>query len=476
MGNMEKRPKEQRFLLHVTLKFGGRCIQQRWSFSDFNNVDLEMDKIIWAKFHRGIYWPGEVIEELVEGHKVEFVHLFDRNECRRMSKKVGIACWNCSEKANFINVGENLKMKQKCLSFKRAVEEAEKQHESSSSVKRSLNTACKLSTCKKSGHKRESGSEPYHLSDGNADLQYSNENSCESEGEDLPAAFTPIKKTPETMARGDVVWAKFKAEPYWPGVFHSIVKGKKPKVWVYFFDKNWNIEGMNRVILPINEKFVFPFCCDEDKKKTFLEEGTASDDNFMQYVKFAEEYLASKAAGKINDIFEYESQPDDESDNNSLEFPQSTSKRRKLEVVNITPTKSPTKFKDLVTGKSWRTGTSKEEQKQLLSAIKKTRPTLEKILHGEIECKRHTIFTKGTTKEKNMLKHSSGYGPIDDDKIAEKVLEKLLEWYNNSKKRRRFNSVTYVSEVWLPEAIIMALMDSRNIGRQKAEEIFNNSK
>ena len=50
------------------------------------------------------------------------------------------------------------------------------------------------STCKESGHKWESGSELYRLSDGNADRHYSN--NYESEGEDLPAAFTPIKKTP----------------------------------------------------------------------------------------------------------------------------------------------------------------------------------------------------------------------------------------------------------------------------------------
>ena len=41
---------------------------------------------------------------------------------------------------------------------------------------------------------------------------------------------------------------------------------------------------------------------------------------------------------------------------------------------------------------------------------------------------------------------------------AEKVLEKLLEWYNNSKKRKRFNSVTYVSEVWLPEVGFIAVL------------------
>eukprot|EP00112_Aurelia_sp_Birch-Aquarium-sp1_P008246 Seg1903.8 transcript_id=Seg1903.8/GoldUCD/mRNA.D3Y31 product="hypothetical protein" protein_id=Seg1903.8/GoldUCD/D3Y31 len=225
---------------------------------------------------------------------------------------------------------------------------------------------------------------------------------------------------------------------------------------------------MKRTILRIPFRNVLHFCCDQEKKDTIMKEGKSSDGQdfqdgqFSKAVKCAEEYLTSKAAGKMDEFFECEAE-EEFSDDDEIN----------AEPTKRTPDQDKIFFKDLLSKRSRRTSSSNKTIKDLLKAMDNTRPTLIKIYNGEIESERHKIFTSGTTKQKDDLKYKSGYGPIDDDKMAEDLSDQLLTWFKEScSKRVNINAVSYVHDVWLPEAIILALMNSKNITRNKAEKIY----
>lgn len=213
---------------------------------------------------------------------------------------------------------------------------------------------------------------------------------------------------------------------------------------------------------------VVPYCCDPCLRQKFMEEGKTSkkyQHAFEESVKGAEEYTEERAKGRMLNFFQWEDTDEEEEEEIEIENNKKTTKQK----VN-----TALKFKDLLQEKrSKRITTSKQKFSKLLYALDKTRPTLGKIFKEEVQCSRHETFLRGTTHEKNSLKYKSGFGPIDDDEITEEISEKLIRWFKEDiTTPYHINAVTYVSEVWLPEAIILALMNSQNANRETAEDLY----
>jgi len=422
---------------------------------------------------------------------IKVIYGFDGKKWGKLiGNRFQIMEWDCENKDDFIQAGEKLKDVYKRSNFTFACQQAAEQPKASTpesgkskkgkpkrknaNCNRTILKRPKLKFCDPNDNQILPSKE--RSKDNGADIKEDGRNGDidDDDSDDLYNPFSPIEHPPEEMEEGSVVWAKFKNEPFWPAIFYRMEK--EHKIWVYFFDETWKIPNMKRIINPVNE--VIPFCCGQDRKEIIMEEGTALDrrkcgkEQFLESLRAAEEYLTSKASGNIANFFTYESE-DEISFHDVDEEESATPKRKKRQLKRKTKKdKTPTTFKDVIASQNKSSSSPRNRYKELIKAINKTRPTLKKILAEEIECERHQIFKNGTASQKNMLKHHSGYGPIKNDYVAEHLLERLNRWFLACDIQSHFNSVTYVSEVWLPEAIILGLMGTRNISREDAEKVF----
>jgi len=94
---------------------------------------------------------------------------------------------------------------------------------------------------------------------------------------------------------------------------------------------------------------------------------------------------------------------------------------------------------------------------------------LKQILTGTKPSERHATFTSGRVSEKNNLKRRAGFGPIADEDLRDDVMAMLVEFYEELKGS---TDISYISDVWLPEAIIFGIQQIDHVDRTKAEEIF----
>nr|KAG5697753.1 hypothetical protein BaRGS_026710 [Batillaria attramentaria] len=95
---------------------------------------------------------------------------------------------------------------------------------------------------------------------------------------------------------------------------------------------------------------------------------------------------------------------------------------------------------------------------------------LVKIFKGKIPSERHEQFHKGVSQQ-NKLQYNS-LGPIDDDEQLEKITEHLGGWLAEVTDQLFPNS-NYLFGVWLPEAIVKAIVKVRRCSRQRAWEVFS---
>lgn len=103
----------------------------------------------------------------------------------------------------------------------------------------------------------------------------------------------------------------------------------------------------------------------------------------------------------------------------------------------------------------------------ILSYIRQAKPILKDILNGTKHSDRHETYTRGRVSEKNLLKKQSGFGPVADETLREGIMDLLMDFY------REFCGtvdLTYISDVWLPEAIIQSISKMDNVDTELAEE------
>lgn len=303
-----------------------------------------------------------------------------------------------------------------------------------------------------------------------------------SDTEDLPSALSPKKKSKYEYEKGDLVFAKFRTFPYWPALFHQYRSRKKASV--YFFEES-TIDNKKTLSVPISS--IKPYTCQE--KEYYITEGKKKyQEDFQCGLERAHEYLQKRVFLEVPDLFaddEDEDDNDDEDDDQEVQENGNevvnTSNRIDENDGDIEEEQTAEQEKKLNSSifKSARKSQRKQraESKPYVNwIIKNGKERLYKIRRGLATSERHRIFFHGSQKERDGLKYSSGCGPVKCEQQSEKLLNILTEWYNQRKEfiDESVNVITYVSDVWLPESIILSIQHLKKVSHEEAEDILLN--
>ncbi|XP_064608645.1 uncharacterized protein LOC135472869 [Liolophura sinensis] len=120
--------------------------------------------------------------------------------------------------------------------------------------------------------------------------------------------------------------------------------------------------------------------------------------------------------------------------------------------------------------------TRNEQRKQrceiLVDFIKseKMKKYLTEIFHGKRASALHSSY-HGSVRDKNKIKNP-GFGPISDEEQRSEVLDTLLSWLGELRESVAEN-VDYTMDVWVPEAIVYALISVKKYSRGRAWDMFH---
>ncbi|XP_062593067.1 uncharacterized protein LOC134254550 [Saccostrea cucullata] len=117
----------------------------------------------------------------------------------------------------------------------------------------------------------------------------------------------------------------------------------------------------------------------------------------------------------------------------------------------------------------------KERNESLVKFLKSSevKQYLLDILREKKKSEKHTTYRYGLSKARDGLKNP-GFGPIADEEQHEDILNTMLAWYTQETKvaSDEFPDWNYVLDVWIPEAIVYALIKLKKYTRKKAWQRF----
>jgi len=277
----------------------------------------------------------------------------------------------------------------------------------------------------------------------------------------------PTKNTSVPFEVKDVVWVECDTL-HWPGMTVR-VNEERHEVTVKL------IEGPAscKRIITVSLTKVFPFN-DADKNKRFILEGRNSQHGhiFVKAIQKAEDISRKKVLGEshvVRSIGDLEADYSEHSDEDIGD--QAVSPTNKTGTSEGESTDNDTAFlTNPQTLDQWKER-RKLQNAKLLACVKegKVENHLLAVFTETIPCERHKKFKIGTDKNPNL----SWFGPIDDEDQQEEIYDYCNQLFKaNFKTDAKFDSVAYLFEVWVPEAIVKAISRVRRIDMKEAEEIF----
>jgi len=291
------------------------------------------------------------------------------------------------------------------------------------------------------------------------------------EKDEFPSPFLPSKSRSTSFKMGDLVLAKYRQFPYWPAVFYKYMLKKNgvKKARVHFLENL--TESENKSLMTIRVESL-KFYITRNKQDILLNKH--SEDLGKSYDR-ADDYLRKRALGKVVDFFaDLVSSSEDECEEEMGEekclathIPHDHTSDETSDSENEEElTKIETKSKvDINT----------EYHSSITSWVKdNSRDILRKISMGEISSDRHRTFFYGTQKERDKLKWNGGYGSLQTQQGEPDELAKILiEWCKEDcSSFQPFNRISYIFNVWLPEAIIRAISFINDKSFKEAEEEY----
>lgn len=296
-----------------------------------------------------------------------------------------------------------------------------------------------------------------------ADCSVSSDGS--SDDELMTEPFSPSQESNQ-FSVSDIVWAKYFKEPYWPALIKRVVTGKRKsdkKILVQFL-------GWHKCLFKIQPKKLVHFACDPSQRAEFLGvkeklKDKELQDLFEQALIEAEDLLNRKGLGKSLDDevdeadFEIFEDEDDNQDDGG------TGKEMEENLSRQTPSLFECR-------KSLRAKKQVSKYADILSYIRQAKPVLRQILNGTKSSERHLTYTSGRVSEKDNLKRRAGFGPIADGNLPEKIMDILTKFYEEVKGSQDI-TYQYVTDVWLPEAIIWSIQQIDHVDRQTAEKMYS---
>lgn len=280
-----------------------------------------------------------------------------------------------------------------------------------------------------------------------------------SDEELFKESFSP-KKEENKFSVDDIVWAKFYREPYWPAVIKKVnekTKTNPKKKYVVKF------LGWTDCLFKIQPNKLVHFACNAKQRSEFMGMKMGNEElqgMFDKALVQAEDFMNRKGLGKgfedEKDEEHFQIFEDDDAENGE----ESDVKK----APNVPPSTSLSECR-----KSLRARKPVSKYSNILSYIRQAKPILKDILSGTKHSNRHETYTRGRVSEKNLLKKQSGFGPVADETLREGIMDLLMDFYREFCGRV---DLTYISDVWLPEAIIQSISKMDNVDTAMAEEKF----
>ncbi|XP_038074033.1 PWWP domain-containing DNA repair factor 3A-like [Patiria miniata] len=330
--------------------------------------------------------------------------------------------------------------------------------------------------------------------------------SCEDE--DLPdiqynsaTAETKVKE----LVPGTMVWAKSRGYPHWPAVLLKLFSNNK-KAWVNYLDQK-----MQRV--QVSLKSMAPFFGPLRSQYIELGKNCKLSEDFNSSMERAEDYLIKQGLGKAADSTSdmsfaldlskcasptvsprkmsqshekspdrlHEKSPDGSPDTGPpADLPVSTNnvilEDEELRIGHpigsmILDTARVEDPELIERRKAW-----KYTETRLLKYIRRdtTKNYLLAMFHGKVKSERQRLFNSDRQTDRQTLRAMAGLGPITDDELLSELTDFLRDLYveHCMQCKDDIPNTSYITEVWLPEAIIFAIQKTRRVGRRNAEKLF----
>ncbi|XP_070542460.1 PWWP domain-containing DNA repair factor 3A-like [Ptychodera flava] len=305
----------------------------------------------------------------------------------------------------------------------------------------------------------------------------------DDDDDDLPDVFnTPTSQKGCVFKPEEIVWARIRKAPAWPAIVKSIHK-KKHKASVYFI----GYPQTRKRGFGVNIRNLKPYNCSE--RDHFID--SVDTEKFKGCVQQVDDYLRKRGLGTVNvssplEFFQEEDSqsfqvdddaffdlPEESEDDNEPEMKEeSVNTRDGPKKDNV---KTPIAKRKKVYAEKRGTACQRKMQKFLDFIMKndKAKDQLIAIANGTQYSERHHIYMNGPNSKKMQLKFT-GFGPIVDENQQEDLYHYLLELYGKHilEKTGGFSGISYVTEVWIPEAILIAIENVRKVSRKEAVKIF----
>lgn len=307
---------------------------------------------------------------------------------------------------------------------------------------------------------------------------------CDSSSDsdtELPEGLSPIVGD-FPICEKDIVWLKWKKFPAWPAFVRHIYRKKRRihKLSVAFIEGNSDMPKRLRVTY--KSKTIVPFV--DKQKDQFKMEGENIQDpvmkrKFIEACEIAENFLHKKALVSLNrEEFSFfgESDEEEEVESDTNESSQPVNHESTMSDVEKrlsdsdsesdyyhTPQTAEPSVKEL---ERLRKMTAKQEN--LVNYIKseEMKKYLLDIFYKRKNSTRHHAYFHGTIKEKNGLRYA-GFGPIYNEEQEEEIVDTTKKWLYELPKKD-VPDISYILDVWIPEAVVYALIKVKGYSRKKA--------
>ncbi|XP_069138182.1 PWWP domain-containing DNA repair factor 3A-like [Argopecten irradians] len=303
---------------------------------------------------------------------------------------------------------------------------------------------------------------------------------CDSSDSDteLPDALSPIVGGPPVSEK-DIIMVRWKRHPFWPAYVKKVYKKGQEVIRIsVVFIKPMDNAPMEKITMRYRRQTILPFSEKEKKKilDNLQEENSAL---FSKACELAEDYLDKRVLGRwTNGIpgqpHMYDSKSEDGKIIDVEDFQPSmmdnvsecSSGNSNMELLE-----DPSDSKEL---KRYEKIKARNENLILYIKSEEMRTYLVQIYQGKRKSERHTKYHSNRTKVKDGIRHA-GFGPIADEEQQDDIYFTLITWYKEAKglTTDELPDFDYVMDVWIPEAIIQALVKTKQYSRGRATEKFS---
>ncbi|ELT96482.1 hypothetical protein CAPTEDRAFT_216012 [Capitella teleta] len=303
----------------------------------------------------------------------------------------------------------------------------------------------------------------------------------ESSDEELPSMLTPSKEQRTSISAGDVVWFKYQRFPFWPCVVKSIInrKGRISKLRLMFIEGEKMLKPVfitakydaKKIVTTLHEdctttkmlaageahpKYSAPFKAACDRFKQYQIDLVVKPDTTPAGV----EYFLEKQTDLVDEV-------EDESAYSAF---CADLKQASAEQDAATPSSDTDSAAS--SAQSIPELSPSKRLKKVFERRKAKGQTLLNFINSN-EMVNHLRRVLPTLNKKKLVKTKIiPFGPLDDDDQCAELLAVLEKHYKDICGDCSLDDLDRIFFIWVPEALIYAMMRKWRLSRRKAEVNF----